>query len=326
VAEERGEPTMHAWARLHLCEAALRAGDCAEARRLLDEWSESSEGDLFVTPGYQRCRALLAALEGSGEEAERWASEAIAQAQAIGTQWDWLEGLRVQGTVALLAHEPDRAAERLAVVWAHTTREGVDEPGVFPVAPELVEALAATGDLDAARSVTARLRRLAAEEEHPWGLATADRCEALVRLASDVHDEEAAALLRRAAEAYGELGLHFDRARTLLALGRALRRHRKWSAARRALDEAATVFDGQGSAGWARDSRSELDRLPARRPRAAGTLTPAEERVAQLAAAGLANKEIARTLFISVHTVEEHLSRAYAKLGIRSRTQLTARL
>jgi DNA-binding NarL/FixJ family response regulator len=232
----------------------------------------------------------------------------------------------VLGTVALLAHRPDRAAERLRTVWEHTAREGVDEPGVFPVAPELVEALAELGDLDAGRAVTARLQRLAAEREHPWGAATAGRCEALVRLASDSYDEDAAALLLGAVAAYAYLGLHFDRARTLLALGRAQRRHRKWAAARSALDEAAALFDRHGSTGWAVEVRSELDRLPGRRPRAAGTLTPAEERVAQLAAAGLANKEIARTLFISVHTVEDHLSSAYAKLGIRSRTQLPARL
>ena len=55
-------------------------------------------------------------------------------------------------------------------------------------------------------------------------------------------------------------------------------------------------------------------------------MTPTEERVARLAAEGRSNKEIARTLFVTVHTVEAHLSKAYAKLGIRSRTQLAGRL
>ena len=55
-------------------------------------------------------------------------------------------------------------------------------------------------------------------------------------------------------------------------------------------------------------------------------LTPSEERVAALAASGLSNKEIARQLLVSVYTVEEHLSHAYAKLGIRSRSQLAAHL
>jgi DNA-binding CsgD family transcriptional regulator len=55
-------------------------------------------------------------------------------------------------------------------------------------------------------------------------------------------------------------------------------------------------------------------------------LTPAEQRAVDLAATGLSNKEIAQALFVTVHTVEVHLSRAYAKLGVRSRTQLAGRL
>ncbi len=60
----------------------------------------------------------------------------------------------------------------------------------------------------------------------------------------------------------------------------------------------------------------------ARRPGRAGELTPTERRVAELAANGRSNKEIARALFVTVNTVEGHLSHAYAKLGIRSRAQL----
>jgi len=51
-------------------------------------------------------------------------------------------------------------------------------------------------------------------------------------------------------------------------------------------------------------------------------LTVSEGRVAQLVAQGLSNKEVAQALFVTVHTVEVHLSKTYAKLGIRSRTQL----
>ena len=93
-----------------------------------------------------------------------------------------------------------------------------------------------------------------------------------------------------------------------------------------ALECAAAAFGGLGSPGWAEITRSELraHRRDAR-PGAAGGLTAAERRVAELAAEGLANKEIAQTLFISVHTVEVQLSKAYAKLGIRSRAQLAGR-
>ena len=125
---------------------------------------------------------------------------------------------------------------------------------------------------------------------------------------------------------YSQLGLRFDAARSLLALGRTQRRFRKWGAARDTLDRAAAAFDELGSPGWADAARSELERVGARRPPQAGELTPTERRVADLAVQGLANKEIAQALVVSVSTVEFHLSNTYAKLGIRSRAQLGGRL
>ena len=122
------------------------------------------------------------------------------------------------------------------------------------------------------------------------------------------------------------LGLAFDEARTLLVLGRAQRRAKKWGAARDVLERALAAFEEIGSTG--------LGRRRARRARArgraavgaGGRLTATERRVAELAVEGLANKEIARTLVVTVNTVEFHLRNTYAKLGIRSRVQLASRL
>ena len=252
LADEHGEPVSYVLQRLQMCELELRAGDWGAASRLLDEWAESSDRQLLIFPTYERCRALLAAGRGLSEEAERWAAEAIARAEGTGVRPDMLEALRARGIAGLLAHEPARAAESLRGVWEHTQREGVEEPGAFPVAPELVEALAELGELDEAHRVTDRLRELAERQEHPWGLATAKRCEALVRLASDTYDEDAAAALADAAADYQRLGLRFDRARSLLSLGRAQRRFRKWGAARDALQHAVAAFDGDGRCGVGR--------------------------------------------------------------------------
>jgi DNA-binding CsgD family transcriptional regulator len=63
-----------------------------------------------------------------------------------------------------------------------------------------------------------------------------------------------------------------------------------------------------------------------RRPSATGQLTPTERRVVELAAGGSSNKHIAQELYVTVHTVEKHLSHAYAKLGVSSRGQLAGRL
>jgi DNA-binding NarL/FixJ family response regulator len=171
--------------------------------------------------------------------------------------------------------------------------------------------------------VTERLGQLAEQQEHPWARAAEKRCRALATLASDQHDVVAATLLREAADDFERLGFRFDAARSQLALGRALRRAKRWRHARETLEAAVAAFAAIKSTGWEDRARAELSRVGARRPRSDGAeLTPSERRVAELAADGFANKQIASTLYVSVNTVEVHLVHAYAKLGVHSRSQL----
>ena len=326
LADEQGEPASDAIVRLHCCELELRTGDFDTAQQLLDEWAESDVAEVLPFPQYERCRALLAAGRGVADQTERWAASAIERGNETGVHFDRLEALRARGTAALLAQDPQRARESLGAVWDHCCREGVDEPGAFPVAPELVEALADLGDLETARAVVARLRDLSEQQLHPWGLASARRCAAVLQLTSGSYDERAALALAEAAEEYARLGLRFDHARSLLSLGRAQRRMKKWGPAREALQGAIAVFEDLGSPGWAERVRSDLGRVGARRPRASGELTASEREIVELAAHGRTNKEIAQALSLAVHTVEVHLSRAYPKLGVRSRSQLASRL
>jgi DNA-binding CsgD family transcriptional regulator len=326
LADDHGEAQSYALLRLHLCELELRAGDWGAAGRLLDEWSESAERELLHLPMYERCRALLAMGRGHVEETRHWAAEAITRADDYGDGWDRLEALRARGTAALLAREPSAAGADLGAVYEHTEQEGVADPGVFPVVPELIEALAELGDVDRARSVTETLARRAQDQAHPWGLATARRCDALVRLAAGRYDRAAGAALADAATELAGLGLGFDSARCHLSLGRAQRRLKQWGSARTSLGRAETAFVQLGSAGWAQRAQEELARVGGRAPGAPGALTQTEHDVVGLAAQGLTNKEIARHLSIAVHTVEVHLSRAYVKLGVRSRSQLAAQL
>jgi DNA-binding CsgD family transcriptional regulator/tetratricopeptide (TPR) repeat protein len=325
LADERGDVQGYANVRTQACELELRAGEWESAARLLDEWAEPTERELMGWPAFEHCQALLGAIRGFAPEAKLSAAEELERAQAVSVPFHELEAHRVRGLAELLAHEPERAAESLRAVWEHTEREGVEEPGVLPVSPDLVEALVELGELDAAESVAKRLRTLSEEQDHPWGLATAKRCDALVRLASR-YDERAADDLQQAAAEYQTLGLRLDRARSLLILGRAQRRYKKWGAARRSLEQAAVAFDEMGSPGWAEQTRDDLARVGARKPKTDGGLTPTEQRVTRLAAEGLSNKEIAAVLFVTVHTVEVHLTHAYAKLGVRSRSQLARRL
>jgi hypothetical protein len=167
LADERAETASYIVVRLHLCELELRAGELDAASRLLDEWAESSERDFPIPPPYHRCRALLAAARGLPDDVERLATAAVAEAEAAGSRWDLLETDRAVGLAGLLTHDAARAAERLRAVWAHARREGVDEPGAFPVAPDLVEALVELGEPDEGAAVADRLRELAEQQRHP---------------------------------------------------------------------------------------------------------------------------------------------------------------
>jgi len=323
LAEERGEARSGLLMYHGLTEIELRAGNVAAASSLMarsQEWLAFEE-----VPMDSSRMAILEAVSGRPDDAERWAAETIAQIGPTGMRREVTEGWRARGVAALFLRKPQQAVKALRPIWEHMVREGIDELGIWPMAPDLVEALVGIDELDEAIEVTERLERLAEEQEHPWGLANAKRCRAMLALAT-AYDDDAAALLREAAETYGMRGLRFDEARSLLFLGRVQRRHRKWAAARRSLAEAARIFEDLGGDGWAEQARGELERTGSRRPVPKGDLTPTEERVARLAAAGLSNKEIAAELVVSIYTVEKHLSHVYAKLGVRSRAQLTSAL
>jgi DNA-binding CsgD family transcriptional regulator len=326
TAEARGEGPSSGTLLLHLTEVELRAANWASALDYANAFQDSLYAETSATPVYARLRALLAAGQGDPDEAERWVREVIADSEATGFRWDLLEAMRARGIAALLRRDPAQAVESLWPVWEHTRREGIDDPGVFPVAPDLVEGLVELGKIEEAHAVTQRLDELATEQDHPWGLVTATRCRSLIALAARAAADDAAEGLRSAAVTYGELGLPFEHARSSLALGRAERRRRKWASARAALAQAADAFDEIGSTGWSELARAAVARVGARKPVAPGELTPAERRVAELAAEGRANKEIAAALFVTINTVEVHLSRAYGKLGVRSRSQLAKRL
>jgi len=325
LAAERAEPQPYALARLHLCELELRVGDWDAAEERLDEWAASTDSSLVHWPMYERCRSLLLAGRGDAAGAREWGVRAVTQAESMGIRWDWLEATRALGLAALLDHDAEEAVGHLQTVWDHTRREGVLDPGAFPAAPDLVEAHVELGRLDDAREVVAVLAEAAQAQDHTWARLAAVRGAATTALAAGWSEEDAHALAA-AATAYGDLGLAADGARTWLALGRAQRRARKWGGARESLERAVGLFEQLGSPGWVAVARAELERVGARRPSAAGRLTVTERRVADLAVQGLANKEIARALVVTVSTVEFHLRNAYTKLDIRSRMELAPRL
>jgi DNA-binding CsgD family transcriptional regulator len=123
------------------------------------------------------------------------------------------------------------------------------------------------------------------------------------------------------------LPMPFERARTQLLLGQLQRRQRQKRSATASLGDALQTFEGLEATLWADRVREELVRTKVGpRERSAQQLTPSEQRVAELAASGMTNREIATALFISPKTVDVNLYRVYRKLDIQSRNQLARRL
>jgi DNA-binding CsgD family transcriptional regulator len=325
LAGQQGDIRSRVGLSIQVGEFVLRAGDVGQAQAALDElelWFGLKEIRLVIA----RLKALIGALRGEPTEARRWAEVVLDDSTVrYRATWDYLETKRALGLAVLFEGDYPSAVDLFESVWYHCQREGVADPGAFPVAGDLVEALVETRALDWAAEVTNVLERLAVEQQHPWGLATVKRARAMIDLASGENEAAGLALLSAATD-YGRLGLEFERARCLLYLGRLQRRSKKWGEARQALEDAADGFARLGCSGWAAKAHGELSRVGGRRPVDETELTPSEQRVVDLAASGLSNKEIATVLYVSVYTVEAHLSHAYAKLGIRSRSQLARRI
>jgi DNA-binding NarL/FixJ family response regulator len=161
-----------------------------------------------------------------------------------------------------------------------------------------------------------------------WALAAAARCRALLRGAQrDLTGSVASA--DEALGLHGRLSFPLERARTLLVAGEVHRRARHRGRAATHFAEAAAIFDECGAPAWAARARAESSRNggpvgPDRH--GAPRLTSAEQTVAELAADGRTNADIAAELFMAQRTVEAHLSRVYRKLGVRSRTEMSRRL
>ena len=264
-------------------------------------------------------RSLLDAHLGRVAAARAAATEALAIADALSDSLFGLQSRTVLGFIALSCADAAEANQHLRPLPAWLHEHGWDEPTDFAWC-NAIEAMIAVGDLDEGRIWLERYEGLATRSASPWALATAARergllCAAEGDLAGARH------ALDRALAEHDRMRCPFERGRTLLALGSIRRRDREKRSAREALDEACRTFDDLGARLWAHQAREELDRISGRRP-LSGDLTATEAQLAALAAKGLANKEIAAALHMSVHTVEGHLTRIYRKLGVRSRTEL----
>jgi DNA-binding CsgD family transcriptional regulator/tetratricopeptide (TPR) repeat protein len=197
-----------------------------------------------------------------------------------------------------------------------------DETDIAWALPELIEAAARAGDHELATATVDRLAARTRASGTDYALGIEARSRALVTddaVAADTLYREAITRL-----AHTRMKTYFARAH--LIYGEWLRRQRRVTVARAELRTANEMFIAMGAEGFADRAARELhatgEHVRARRPETSWNLTGQEARVAELAGEGAYNPEIAAQLYISPRTVEYHLHKVFAKLGINSRHQL----
>jgi DNA-binding NarL/FixJ family response regulator len=267
----------------------------------------------------ERCyvRATAGDVEPARQDAEL--VEGMARQTDVGYAAGW-----VRSASAFL--ELSMGNAKAACEWLELLLTAIERSGSFnPTAvtfglPDAIEALVALGELDRAEALTVMLQRHGRAHDRPSALARGARCHALLNAA---RGELAAARseIDQALEHHARVAMPLERGRTLLVKGLIERRGRQKRAARETIQDALEHFESTGARLWADRARADLERTGVRHSEG-DALTPSELRVAELAAAGLTNKRIAETAFISAKTVEANLASVYLKLGIRSRAEL----
>ncbi|MFC4911777.1 helix-turn-helix transcriptional regulator [Actinomadura gamaensis] len=264
--------------------------------------------------------AMFAAIQGDADAVRARSRAASRLAAAHRVALVEARGALALAQLDLAAGRHARAVSRLrAAAW---TAAGQGHLVVQVMAtPQFVEAATRTGDEAEARAAVAVFERWAGSTGSPDRLALAARCRAL--LAAPAAKPE---LYRYALDLHQRGQADFERARTQLLYGGALRRQRRRGDAREHLHDALETFERLGARPWAEHARAELrasgEPVRSRDAAAAADLSPQQAQIARMAASGATNREIAARLYLSPRTVEHHLGKIFTRLGVRSRVEL----
>ena len=304
---------LRAWAAVGVSRWDVAAADAEEGARLAQR-----TGQPLWAARANAAGSLVAGLAGARDAAEELATTAERAALPTRAGAVLAEVQIARGRTALGDGHHVDAYHHLARLFDAGDPAAHHAQQLGAVA-DLAEAALPSGHRDEARAVLDGLDALAPP-------APASPAEAALRFARAVlaEDADADALFAAALEA-DPSPLPFARARLQLALGTRLRRQRRVLESRAPLESAAETFDGLAVSAWAERARQELratGMTSRRSPETRDELTPQELQIAQMAAAGLSNRQIGQRLFLSHRTVGSHLYRVFPKLGIASRSEL----
>ena len=261
----------------------------------------------------------LAGIRGREDEASELIDRTITQATAGG-----------QGTAVQYAHWANsilmNGLGRYEAALTAAVAASEDTPELFIATwalSELTEAATRTENTELAKGALARLGAQTEAGDSDWALGIHARSRALL---SD--GEAAERLYREAIDRLGRTRLRPDLARAHLLYGEWLRREGRRKDARVQLRSAHESFVNIGMEAFAERAQGELlatgEKVRTRAAEARDELTPQERQIARLARNGLSNPEIGARLFLSPRTVEWHLRKVFAKLGIHSRHELAS--
>ncbi|MGP2436322.1 LuxR C-terminal-related transcriptional regulator [Streptomyces sp. JW3] len=322
AARHRGSAALVPQALEYLAYAELRAGRHAQARAHAEEGLRTAlrTGQRNTAALHHAVLAMAASIEEAPEVVARHVTAAQTTARRHGlaqaaTLAEW-----AAARVDLGRGRPLDAADRLGLLVLPGPRRG--HFAVWRLAvPCFVEAAVPAGRHEEARTVLADFADWAAFGADRQSAGQLARCRALL-----AGEQDADELFRRALVRHDETGGDFERARTALLYGKWLRRRRRPREARDRLGGALAGFERCGAGVWAEQTRGELRAIGgASRAEGAGSLTrltPQQLRIARYVAEGATNREVAMALTVSTRTVDYHLRKVFAALGVRSRVEL----
>ena len=316
------------WARAWLARVEFSAGRWSRSLQVAEEAVALQErvGMDLVRPLLHWTATQIHALRGNWDAA----AEHLERGRATSDSYPVMQvpGRLAMASAAEARSDYDGVIRALKPLLLLNRSVGLDEPGFWPWQDVYANALVMKDRVAEASAFLRPLEELAAARGHRSATARMAYVRGRILGAEGDTDGARAAFEAGRAQLAG-MNRPFDRARVDFAYGQTMRRAGKRREAAAVLTTARADFAAMGAAAYVERCERELQAAGTSVSRRENTdmaaLTPQERAVAKLVAAGLSNKQAAEELYISVKTIQYHLTHAYDKLGVASRSELAAR-